>query len=188
MSSTSAIASTRINRIVQQLQPSLTAAANASGLCQKPRQLIKQEVKGRIGLITLNRPNALNALNDALMAEVGEAIQEYEASGQIGCIVLTGEGKAFAAGADIKEMAGKSYYDMLTRDKIAPWEIISRCKIPIIAAVNGFAFGGGCEIAMMCDIILASDNAKFGQPEIKVTKARARTMIRIIQVRSSLFI
>ena len=125
-------------------------------------------VSGRVGIIWLNRPSALNALNDALMADVGAAVQEYEASGVIGCIVLTGEGKAFAAGADIKEMSGKSYYDMSTRDKIAPWEILSRCKIPIIAAVNGFAFGGGCEIAMMCDIILASESAKFGQPEIKI--------------------
>ena len=111
----------------------------------------------------------MNALNDELMADVGAAIVEYESSGVIGAIVITGEGKAFAAGADIKEMVGKSYYDMSTRDKIAPWEIVSKCKIPIIAAVNGFAFGGGCEVAMMCDIILASDNAKFGQPEIKVS-------------------
>jgi enoyl-CoA hydratase len=107
-------------------------------------------------------------LNDGLVEELGAAVSDFQSGGKIGCIILTGNGKAFAAGADIKEMSNKSFQDMTTRDKIAPWEIISQCKVPIIAAVNGVAFGGGCEIAMMCDIILASENAKFGQPEIKI--------------------
>lgn len=159
---------------MQHLQPQqatgmqITAQATAAALGQTPRQFVKQEVRGRVGIIWLNRPAALNALNDALMADVGAAVTEYEQSGAIGAIVITGEGKAFAAGADIKEMSGKSFYDMVRVDKIAPWEILSKCKVPIIAAVNGFAFGGGCEIAMMCDIIYAADTAKFGQPEIKI--------------------
>lgn len=164
----------RVTTLLQHLQPTCvqqhTAAMNgtAAELGSTQRKFVKQEIKGRVGIIRLNRPSALNALNDELMADVGAAIVEYESSGQIGCIVLTGEGRAFAAGADIKEMADKSFYDMVTRDKISPWEIVSKCKIPIVAAVNGVALGGGCEIAMMCDIILASSAARFGQPEIRI--------------------
>jgi enoyl-CoA hydratase len=110
------------------------------------------------------------ALNDTIIREVGEVFQKFEnPNSGIGCIILTGSGnKSFAAGADIKEMAPQGFIDQFNQDKLGPWERISKCRIPTIAAVNGFAFGGGCEIAMMCDIILASDRATFGQPEIKL--------------------
>jgi enoyl-CoA hydratase/carnithine racemase len=124
---------------------------------------------GRVATITLHRPKALNALNDQLMSEVSDALARFQAAGNVGCIILTGSGtRAFAAGADIKEMKDKNYYEMSTFDKIKPWEAVADCTIPIIAAVNGFALGGGCEVAMMCDIMLASTKAKFGQPEIKI--------------------
>ncbi|MBY0432117.1 MAG: enoyl-CoA hydratase [Rhodospirillales bacterium] len=127
------------------------------------------ETKGHVGLITLNRPKALNALNSALIAELGLALDGFEADDEIGCIVLTGSEKAFAAGADIKEMASKSYMDCYLGDFITKgWERITVCRKPIIAAVAGFALGGGCEVAMMCDFILAAENAKFGQPEITI--------------------
>ncbi|WP_088342928.1 MULTISPECIES: enoyl-CoA hydratase [Rhodomicrobium] len=129
---------------------------------------INVETRGRVGLITLNRPEALNALNAALVAEVNAALDGFEADEGIGCIVLTGSDRAFAAGADIKEMESKSFIDVTNKDFIAPWERLSRCRKPVIAAVRGFALGGGCEIAMMCDIILAGESAKFGQPEIKL--------------------
>ncbi len=123
----------------------------------------------RIGLITLNRPQALNALNDALMNELGEALLAFDADDGIGCIVLTGSEKAFAAGADIKAMATKSFKEAYGQDFItANWETIRRVRKPVIAAVAGFALGGGCELAMMCDFIIAADTAKFGQPEIKI--------------------
>ena len=127
------------------------------------------ETRGKVGLITLNRPKALNALSPDLMRELSEAVDVFEADSQIGCIVVTGSDKAFAAGADIKEMKSKSYMDVYMSDFItAEWERIARCRKPVIAAVAGYALGGGCELAMMCDFILAADNAKFGQPEINL--------------------
>lgn len=127
------------------------------------------ETRGKVGLITLNRPKALNALSPDLMRELSKAVDVFEADSQIGCIVVTGSDKAFAAGADIKEMKSKSYMDVYMSDFItAEWERIARCRKPVIAAVAGYALGGGCELAMMCDFILAADNAKFGQPEINL--------------------
>jgi enoyl-CoA hydratase len=125
------------------------------------------ERKGAVGLITLNRPAALNALSNALVKDLGGALDELEADAAIGAIVITGSDKAFAAGADIKEMAGKSYMDCYLEDFITKgWEHITTCRKPVIAAVAGFALGGGCEVAMMCDTIIAAETAKFGQPEI----------------------
>ena len=124
---------------------------------------------GRVGVITLNRPEALNALNHRLTSEIGEGLRELDADPGIGCIVLTGAGKAFAAGADIKEMAPKNFADVYGEDFItATWEELTRTRKPTIAAVNGFALGGGCEFALMCDTAFASEAAKFGQPEIKL--------------------
>ncbi|CCQ75739.1 enoyl-CoA hydratase [Magnetospira sp. QH-2] len=125
------------------------------------------ETKGPVGLITLNRPKALNALCDALIAELGEALAGFEADEAIGSIVITGSEKAFAAGADIKEMKDRSFMDVYLSDFITgDWERVTECRKPVIAAVAGFALGGGCELAMMCDFILAADSAKFGQPEV----------------------
>ncbi len=127
------------------------------------------EVHGKVGLIRLNRPKALNALNDELMNELGEALQKFDADSEIGCMVLTGSEKAFAAGADISVMANYSFMDAYKGDYITRnWEHIRRIRKPVIAAVAGFALGGGCELAMMCDFIIAADSAKFGQPEIKL--------------------
>ena len=129
--------------------------------------LVRSE--GPIGIITLNRPQALNALNSALMDEVTAAIDAFEADGAIRCLILTGSEKAFAAGADVLEMAPKTYPEVYTEDFISRnWERASKARKPIIAAVAGYALGGGCELAMMCDFILAADNAKFGQPEISL--------------------
>jgi len=123
----------------------------------------------RVGLITLNRPKQLNALNDQLMTELGQALQAFDADPAIGCIVLTGSEKAFAAGADIGAMASYSFADVYKGDFITRnWEAIRSVRKPVIAAVSGFALGGGCELAMMCDFIIAADNARFGQPEIKL--------------------
>jgi len=130
--------------------------------------MILAEVVGRVGVIRLNRPEALNALCDRLMAELGAQLLEFDADPAVGAIVVTGSDKAFAAGADIKEMQGRTYPDVFLDDFIAPWETILRVKKPVIAAVAGFALGGGCELAMMCDILIAADNAKFGQPEINL--------------------
>src|SRR5262249_14947144 len=118
--------------------------------------------------IRLNRPEALNALNGQLIDELTKALDAFEADAAIGAIVITGNEKAFAAGADIKEMRSKSYMDAYKEDFIAAWERVGRCRKPVGAAVAGFALGGGCELAMMCDIIIAADTAKFGQPEIKL--------------------
>ena len=127
------------------------------------------ETREQVGLITLNRPKALNALNSDLMRELGEALQKFDADPEIGAIVLTGSEKAFAAGADIKEMQTKSFVEAYKQDFItAEWETVTRVRKPVIAAVAGYALGGGCELAMMCDFILAADTAKFGQPEINL--------------------
>jgi enoyl-CoA hydratase len=126
------------------------------------------ETHGRVGVIRLNRPEALNALNTELAGEVAAALSVFDADAGIGCIVITGSDKAFAAGADIKEMAEKSFMDAFLGDFAAGWDSTARVRKPVIAAVSGFALGGGCELAMQCDFIVAADNAKFGQPEIKL--------------------
>lgn len=126
------------------------------------------ETRGRVGLITLNRPKALNALNSALMAEVSTALDAFEADAGVGAIVITGSEKAFAAGADIKEMQPLTYPSTYLDDFITSWDRVARARKPVIAGVAGFALGGGCELAMMCDMILAAETAKFGQPEIKL--------------------
>jgi len=124
------------------------------------------ETRGKVGLITLNRPKALNALNTTVLKEVVQALKAFEADAAIGAMVLTGSEKAFAAGADIKEMQGKTYVDAFLEDFFAGWEEVTRIRKPVVAAVAGYALGGGCELAMMCDFIIAADNARFGQPEI----------------------
>jgi enoyl-CoA hydratase len=126
------------------------------------------ETRGRVGIIRLNRLQALNALNRALMSELGQAIAAFEADTNIGCMVITGSEKAFAAGADIKEMADKDFAEAFFGDFCADWHQAAAARKPVIAAVAGFALGGGCELAMQCDLIIAADNAKFGQPEIKL--------------------
>jgi enoyl-CoA hydratase len=129
---------------------------------------IELETHGRAGLVRLHRPDALNALNAELIGELEHALTNFEANADIGCVVLTGSPKAFAAGADIKEMRDKNFTDAYFSDFLARWDCVARLRKPIIAAVNGFALGGGCELAMMCDFILAGDSARFGQPEIKL--------------------
>ncbi|MFP0198245.1 MULTISPECIES: enoyl-CoA hydratase [Pseudomonas] len=131
-------------------------------------ETILLETHGRVGLITLNRPQALNALNAQLVSEVNRALDGFEADANIGCIVITGSTKAFAAGADIKEMADLTYPQIYMDDLFSDSDRVANRRKPIIAAVNGFALGGGCELALMCDFILAGDNAKFGQPEINL--------------------
>ncbi len=131
-------------------------------------QTIIVETRGRVGLVTLNRPQALNALNSALIGDLTKALDAFEADDNIGCVVITGSDKAFAAGADIKEMQSKTYMDVYRSDFIESWQRVTHCRKPVIAAVAGFALGGGCELAMMCDFIIAADTAKFGQPEIKL--------------------
>src|SRR5213080_4810444 len=126
------------------------------------------ETRGRVGIIRLNRPQALNALNSALNAELARAIAAFDADEGIGCMLITGSEKAFAAGADIKEMADKSAIDMFMGDFAGTWHAAANARKPIVAAVSGFALGGGCELAMQCDLIIAADTAKFGQPEIKL--------------------
>ncbi len=131
-------------------------------------QTITFEQKGRVAVVTLNRPDALNALNAQTMTELSDLIAEIDRNPAIAVTVLTGAGRAFAAGADIKEMADKSVSDMYLNDYFAGWDRFANGRKPVIAAVNGFALGGGCELALMCDIVIASEKAKFGQPEIKL--------------------
>ena len=129
-------------------------------------ETIITQVRGKVGLVRLNRPEALNALNGTVLREVLAALNEFDSDQGIGAVVITGSDKAFAAGADIKEMQSKSYIDVYMEDFFADWELLARIRKPIIAAVAGYALGGGCELAMMCDFIIAADNARFGQPEI----------------------
>ena len=131
-------------------------------------QNIIVETKGRVGIIRLNRLSALNALSPALVAELSQAIDAFEADDAIGCLLITGNDRAFAAGADIKEMAEKSFFNAFMGNFAADWDRAARARKPIVAAVAGFALGGGCELAMHCDVVIAADNAKFGQPEIKL--------------------
>lgn len=131
-------------------------------------QNILVETQGRVGIIRLNRPQALNALNKALIADLTQAIEAFDADNNIGCMLITGSDKAFAAGADIKEMADKSFIGAYLDDFVSNWDAVAQARKPIVAAVAGFALGGGCELAMQCDIIIAADTAKFGQPEIKL--------------------
>ncbi|MGC1572524.1 MAG: enoyl-CoA hydratase [Pseudolabrys sp.] len=131
-------------------------------------QNILVETQGRVGIIRLNRPQALNALNKALIAELTQAIETFDADEKIGCMLITGNDKAFAAGADIKEMADKPFIDAYLGDFVSNWNVAACARKPIVAAVAGFALGGGCELAMQCDIVIAADTAKFGQPEINL--------------------
>ncbi|MEU4954582.1 enoyl-CoA hydratase [Streptomyces lavendulae] len=131
-------------------------------------ETILLERKGRVAVLTLDRPEALNALNLRVMTEVVAAVEELDRDPDVGCIVLTGSAKAFAAGADIKEMRPRSYMDMYLADWFTAWDRLGEVRTPTLAAVSGYALGGGCELAMLCDILLAADTAKFGQPEIRL--------------------
>src|SRR5215467_8765397 len=131
-------------------------------------ETIVVETRGRVGIVRLNRPQALNALNSALNAELARAVAAFDADEGVGCMLITGSEKAFAAGADIKEMADKSAVDVFMGDFAGSWHAAANARKPIVAAVSGFALGGGCELAMQCDLIIAADTAKFGQPEIKL--------------------
>ena len=131
-------------------------------------QNIIVETKGRVGIVRLNRPQALNALNRALITELTSAVDAFDADDAIGCLLITGSEKAFAAGADIKEMADKTFIEAYGGNFTADWDRVARTRKPVVAAVAGFALGGGCELAMQCDLIVCADNAKFGQPEIKL--------------------
>ncbi|MFL5151281.1 MAG: enoyl-CoA hydratase-related protein, partial [Microvirga sp.] len=131
-------------------------------------ETILVETRGKVGLVTLNRPQALNALNSTLVRELNQALDGFEADPAIGCVVITGSDKAFAAGADIKEMQDKGYPAAYLEDFITAWDRVGQRRKPLIAAVRGFALGGGCELAMTCDMIVAGENAQFGQPEIKL--------------------
>jgi enoyl-CoA hydratase len=131
-------------------------------------QFVATETHGRVGLVRFNRPKALNALNSGLMEEMVGALEAFDRSAEVGCLVVTGNERAFAAGADIGEMAEATAVEMLLRDNIARWDRLRRLKKPLIAAVSGFCLGGGCELAMACDMIVASETARFGQPEINL--------------------
>jgi len=170
----------RSTKIVTAAFPSATATASRSMAGSAMRlyataeaapqynNILVEKKEGGVGLITLNRPKALNALCDELITELNDAARRFELDTEVGAIVLTGSTKAFAAGADIKEMSTKTYMDTYKNNMFSSWDNLTKIRKPIIAAVNGFALGGGCELAMMCDIILAGDKAKFGQPEIKL--------------------
>jgi len=150
------------------LRPSGSALGRQDAGTNMTYQHLIIETRGKVGIIRLNRPQALNALNAALMTELSGAIDGFEIDPLVSCMVITGSDKAFAAGADIKEMANKSYMDAFFSDFAGAWHHAARARKPVIAAVAGFALGGGCELAMQCDFIIAADNAKFGQPEIKL--------------------
>jgi len=135
---------------------------------QQRLETIRVEQRGRVGLIVLNRPQALNALSSLLATELLVALDGLETDDGVGCIVITGAERAFAAGADIREMASLTHTDVFQRDHLAQWDRVARCRKPLIAAVAGYALGGGCELAMMCDFIIAADSAKFGLPEITI--------------------
>lgn len=145
-----------------------SAATFSAGSAFGSPQAIIVEKRDRVGLITLNRPKSLNALNSQLAVETLAALRAFDADDQIGAVVITGSPRAFAAGADIAEMAEKSFTDFYTSDFLAPWDEVRSISKPIIAAVAGFALGGGCELALLCDFIIASEDAQFGQPEIKL--------------------
>ncbi|TPX62582.1 hypothetical protein PhCBS80983_g00377 [Powellomyces hirtus] len=145
-----------------------TRAFSASPSAFSQYQYIKTETRGRVAIVTLNRPKALNALCTPLMTELNTALKAFDQDANIGAMVLTGSEKAFAAGADIKEMSTLNFVDNFKNNFIEDWTGVTKIRKPIIAAVNGFALGGGCELAMMCDLIYAGDRAKFGQPEIKL--------------------
>ncbi|HTJ94222.1 MAG TPA: enoyl-CoA hydratase [Pararobbsia sp.] len=146
-----------------------SAASSSDAPTNAAYETILVETRGAVGLVTLNRPKALNALNATLIDELGTAFSRFDADESIGCIVLTGSEKAFAAGVDISMMAGFSYMDVFKSNYLGEnWARLSTIRKPIIAAVAGFALGGGCELAMLCDFIIAADNAKFGQPEVKL--------------------
>src|SRR6187399_1352304 len=146
----------------------LPMGRHSCGTAPMSTETIIVETKGRVGIIRLNRPQVLNALNKALVAELNAAVAAFDADSNIGCILITGSEKAFAAGADIKEMADKAYIDAFLNNFGANEDAIARARKPVVAAVAGFALGGGCEFAMQADVIVAADNAKFGQPEIKL--------------------
>ncbi len=146
--------------------------SNKSPLTNSYKNILTSEIENpgslKVGLIQLNRPEVLNALNIELMKEVVEALEAFDKDSGIGCMIITGNAKAFAAGADIKEMADSTAVEMLLRDQFARWDRIRKIKKPVIAAVSGFALGGGCELAMTCDMIVAAENARFAQPEINL--------------------
>jgi enoyl-CoA hydratase/carnithine racemase len=152
-----------VHRISQVMHPSCLRAFSTGKY-----EFLEVETRDKVGLVTLNRPKALNALCEGLIAELNEVTQGMDSNPDIGAIVITGSKKAFAAGADIKEMASRQFIDVYKNNMFAEWADLTTVKKPVIAAVNGYALGGGCELAMMCDIILAGDKAKFGQPEVTI--------------------
>jgi len=156
---------TRLERLLGHLEPECNAQKVMSSYNYDN---ILVDIQDRVALITFNRPRALNALNKGLLSDLWDCLQKLEASHEVGCVVLTGQGKSFVAGADIKWMNTKDLPTAVRENLISPFDEFYTCKLPMIAAVNGYALGGGCELAMSCDIILASEKAKFGQPEIKL--------------------
>lgn len=157
-----------MNKSANKSEPMKKPMENPSALKSPDPEMILVERRERVGLITLNRPKQLNALNRQLAEETLAALNAFDADPDIGAIVITGSARAFAAGADIAEMAEKTFTDFYMDDFLSPWDAVSSISKPIIAAVGGFALGGGCELALLCDIIIAADDAQFGQPEIKL--------------------